>query len=160
MGYVRTNYTSRPLADVLEDISTYSGWANGSQGIQMHGIFFDEAVHEFTPEAAEYMKEANDAVRAASGLAGEKTVCILISLIITSDYITDIYDRSSTTPESSQTQDSSSTRLTSQSSSSNLTKSTDRSRTTSTHCRETDPSTASWCIRSLPRPTSRNSSTA
>jgi hypothetical protein len=40
----------------------------------MHGIFFDEAVHEFTAEAAGYMKEANDAVRAAPGLAGEKTV--------------------------------------------------------------------------------------
>ena len=77
VGYVRTNYTSRPLADVLQDISTYSGWGNGSQGIQMHGIFFDEAVHEYSAEAAEYMKQANDAVRAASGLAGEKTVRII-----------------------------------------------------------------------------------
>jgi hypothetical protein len=78
VGYVRTNYTDRPLADVLQDISTYSGWANGSQGIQMHGIFFDEAVHEYSAEAAEYMKEANDAVRAATGLAGEKTVRMMI----------------------------------------------------------------------------------
>lgn len=62
---------------MLQDISTYSGWGNGSQGIQMHGIFFDEAVHEYSAEAAEYMKQANDAVRAASGLAGKKTVRII-----------------------------------------------------------------------------------
>jgi len=80
VGYVRTNYTLRPLADVLQDISTYSGWANSSQGIEMHGIFFDEAVHEYTPEAAEYMKEANDAVRAASGFAGEKTVRTILEI--------------------------------------------------------------------------------
>ena len=40
----------------------------------MHGIFFDEAAHEFTPEVAEYMRTANDAVKAASGFAGENTV--------------------------------------------------------------------------------------
>lgn len=160
VGYVRTNYTSRPLADVLQDISTYSGWGNGSQGIQMHGIFFDEAVHEYSAEAAEYMKQANDAVRAASGLAGEKTVRTVFVLINIFRRITDNHDRSFTTPELSQIQDSNSTRLTSQSSLSNLTRSTDRSRTTSTRCRETDPSTASWCTRSRRRPTSRNSSTA
>jgi hypothetical protein len=160
VGYVRTNYTSRPLADVLQDISTYSGWANGSQGIQMHGIFFDEAVHVYSAEAAEYMKEANDAVRAATGLAGEKTVRITIVYTSASECITDNRDRSSITLELSQMQDLSSIRLTSQSSLSNLTKSTDRSRTTSTRCRETDPSTASWCTRSRQRPTSKNSSTA
>jgi len=102
---VRTNYTSRPLADVLQDISTYSGWANGSQGIQMHGIFFDEAVHVYSAEAAEYMKEANDAVRAATGLAGEKTVRIIIVPTSASGCRTDNRNRSSTTLELSQMQD-------------------------------------------------------
>ena len=40
----------------------------------MHGIFFDEAAHEFTPEVAEYMRTANDAVKAASGFAAENIV--------------------------------------------------------------------------------------
>jgi hypothetical protein len=75
VGYVRTNYTERPLADVLQDITTYSGWANSSQGIEMHGIFFDEAAHDYTVEVAEYMQTANDAVKAALGLSGDKTVC-------------------------------------------------------------------------------------
>ena len=74
MGYVRTGYGNRNLSDVLQDISTFSGWANSSQGIQMHGIFFDEAAHEYTPEVAEYMRTANNAVKAASGFAGDKTV--------------------------------------------------------------------------------------
>jgi len=114
VGYVRTNYTLRPLSDVLQDISTYSGWANSSQGIEMHGIFFDEAVHEYTPEAAEYMREANDAVRAASGFAGDETVRKLPLSINTSERITDNVNRSFTTLESSQIQDLTWTRQTSQ----------------------------------------------
>lgn len=74
VGYVRTNYSNRALDDVLQDITTYSGWANSSQGIQMHGIFFDEAVHEYTAEAAEYMRTANNAAKAAFGIEGDKTV--------------------------------------------------------------------------------------
>jgi hypothetical protein len=76
VGYVRTGYGNRSLDDVLQDITTYSGWANSTQGIEMHGIFFDEAAHEYTAEVAEYMQTANDAVRSASGLSGNKTVCV------------------------------------------------------------------------------------
>lgn len=74
VGYVRTDYGNRNLSDVLQDISTYAGWANSSQGIQMHGIFFDEAAHDYTPEVAEYMRTANNAVKASSGFAGDNTV--------------------------------------------------------------------------------------
>lgn len=76
VGYVRTNYSSRAIDDVLQDIATYSGWANSTQGIEMHGIFFDEAVHAYTPEAAQYMQTANDAVKSATGISGDKIVCI------------------------------------------------------------------------------------
>jgi hypothetical protein len=89
-----------------------------------------------------------------------RRLCVIIKFTTTSDHSTDNHDRSSTTPESSQIQDLNSTRLTSRWYSSNLTKSTDRSKATSTRCRETDPSTASWCIQSRQKPTSRNSSTA
>jgi hypothetical protein len=74
VGYVRTDYGNRSLDDVLQDISTYSGWANSSQGIEMHGIFFDEAAHDYTADVADYMQTANDAVKAASGIAGDKIV--------------------------------------------------------------------------------------
>lgn len=75
---MRTGYANkdgdRPLSDVLRDIETYSGWANSSQGIEMHGIFFDEAPSEYTAEAADYMRQANDAARNAVGLRGSKLV--------------------------------------------------------------------------------------
>ncbi|KAM0719794.1 hypothetical protein Q7P37_003928 [Cladosporium fusiforme] len=74
VGYVRTGYGNRTLSDVLQDISTYSGWSNSSQGIEMHGIFFDEAPHEYSADHAQYMKEANDAVRDAVGIRGNKTI--------------------------------------------------------------------------------------
>lgn len=157
---MRTNYTNRPLADVLQDISTYSGWANSSENIQMHGIFFDEAVHQYTAQAAEYMKEANDAVRAASGLAGDKTVRIILISASPPPLNTDKSNRSFTILESCQIQDSISTQPTSRSSLSNLTMNTDHSRTSFTRYRETDPSTALWCIRSRQRPISKSSSTA
>jgi len=73
VGYVRTTYGNRSLDDVLQDISTYAGWANSNQDIEMHGIFFDEAAHDYTAEVAEYMQTANDAVKAASGISGDKT---------------------------------------------------------------------------------------
>lgn len=82
VGYVRTGYANqagdRPLSDVLRDIDTYSGWANSSQGIGMHGIFFDEAPSEYTAEVADYMRQANEAARTAVGLRGNKTVGQLV----------------------------------------------------------------------------------
>ena len=75
VGYVRTNYSSRSIGDVLQDVSTYSGWATNASGVAMHGIFFDEAPHEYSAETTAYMRRANDAVLRADGLQGDKTVC-------------------------------------------------------------------------------------
>lgn len=74
VGYVRTGYGNRTLDDVLADITTYSGWANSSHGIEMHGIFFDEAPHEYSADHAQYMQDANNAVKDAVGIMGDKTV--------------------------------------------------------------------------------------
>lgn len=40
----------------------------------MHGIFFDEAPHEYSADHVQYMQDANNAVRDAIGIQGEKTV--------------------------------------------------------------------------------------
>ena len=40
----------------------------------MHGIFFDEAPHQFSEAAVEFMLAANEAVKNAEGLQGQKTV--------------------------------------------------------------------------------------
>lgn len=78
VGYVPTNYGKRPIDEVIQDVSTYSGWATNATGIAMHGIFFDEAPHEYSADVADYMRRANDAVLSANGIQGNKTVCRLM----------------------------------------------------------------------------------
>lgn len=80
LGYVRTGYATRAVNDVLSDISTYSGWQTmekdgvNATALAMHGIFFDEAPHEYSPENAEYMSRINQAVKDAAGVLSPKTV--------------------------------------------------------------------------------------
>ena len=43
IGYVRTTWATRNISDVLQDVSTYSSWAeNKTADYQVHGIFYDE----------------------------------------------------------------------------------------------------------------------
>ncbi|PBP24589.1 spherulin 4-like cell surface protein [Diplocarpon rosae] len=74
VGYVRTGYTSRDLSTVASEVSTYSGWVSNSSRLAMHGIFFDEAPHTFSADAVQYMHVANQAVKDATGLQGDKTI--------------------------------------------------------------------------------------
>lgn len=76
VGYVRTGFGTRNITNVLDDISTYSGWATvaNSSGLAVHGIFFDEVVSEFSTAAAEYLTTINQAVKNATGLLPDKTV--------------------------------------------------------------------------------------
>nr|OQO24450.1 hypothetical protein B0A51_10169 [Rachicladosporium sp. CCFEE 5018] len=74
VGYVRTGYGNRSIDDVLQDVETYSGWATSATGIQMHGIFFDEAPYAYSAEILEYMTRCNEAVASASGIGGNKTI--------------------------------------------------------------------------------------
>lgn len=81
LGYVRTGYATRDINDVLSDISIYSGWQSveedgvNATALAMHGIFFDEAPHEYSPEIADYMSRINQAAKDATGLLSPKTVC-------------------------------------------------------------------------------------
>lgn len=81
VGYVRTGYGSRDVQEILRDIATYSQWettrrANvNASAMAMHGIFFDEAPHEYTPEAAEFLTTINQAAKDAAGVLEPKTVC-------------------------------------------------------------------------------------
>jgi len=78
MGYIRLTWAERDINEVLGDLQRYSNWANYSskgEGLSMHGIFYDEAPHVYTPEAAEYMKKINQAVKKAPGLLANRTVC-------------------------------------------------------------------------------------
>jgi Spherulation-specific family 4 len=74
LGYVRTGYATRDIKTVVSEVSTYAGWASKSGDLAMHGIFFDEAPHQFSEAAVEFMLVANEAVKNAEGLQGQKTV--------------------------------------------------------------------------------------
>lgn len=76
VGYVRTNYANRNISSVVAEISIYAKWASNSTSLAMHGIFFDEAPHEYVAESVEYMRIANQAVKDASGLQGSKIVSL------------------------------------------------------------------------------------
>ncbi|KKK15244.1 hypothetical protein ARAM_005025 [Aspergillus rambellii] len=74
VGYVRTSYATRNITEVLDDVETYSDWDSQSSALAMDGIFFDEAPHQYTSAAAEYMNRINLAVKNATGIQGDRMV--------------------------------------------------------------------------------------
>ncbi|ERF71976.1 hypothetical protein EPUS_07446 [Endocarpon pusillum Z07020] len=76
MGYVRIGYAKRNLTEVLEDISTYSGWSVNPNATDqaVHGIFFDETPNEYTSEVSDYLKSINQAAKNAAGLLPARTI--------------------------------------------------------------------------------------
>lgn len=74
IGYVRTGYGGRNTSEILRDIDTYSGWSYSSPDLSMHGIFFDEAVYEYSPDAAETLQIIDYHAKNASGIAGSRLV--------------------------------------------------------------------------------------
>lgn len=79
VGYVRTGYATRNLSDVKAEVAVYSGWFSNASALAMHGIFFDEAPHEYSAEAVEFLRAADSFVKSAPGLQGRKTVRLSLS---------------------------------------------------------------------------------
>ncbi|KAE9968422.1 hypothetical protein BLS_005870 [Venturia inaequalis] len=73
VGYVPTGYGARNMSEILKDIATYSGWNKAKPSIAMHGIFFDEVISDWSPDAGTFMKTINQAVKNATGLLGART---------------------------------------------------------------------------------------
>ena len=60
IGYVRTNYTNRPLSQVTTDVQTYAHWATyTTSNISVNGIFFDEAPYANLAAPIQYMSNAS-----------------------------------------------------------------------------------------------------
>lgn len=75
LGYVRTGYASRNLSDVISEVDIYAGWVSKNQAFAMDGVFFDEAPHNFTQKAVDFMLSASLAVKDAQGFQRSKVVC-------------------------------------------------------------------------------------
>ena len=89
VGYVHTLYATRNITSVLADVATYAGWgaANATTnaataGLTVSGIFFDEAPHDYSADALDYMSTINAAVKNAAGIASPKTVSIPLFLSV------------------------------------------------------------------------------
>jgi len=74
VGYVRTNYCNRDLAEVLADVNRYAGWSKGyaESDLAVHGIFLDETSNQYSANVSEYLHTVDQKVKDASGILGER----------------------------------------------------------------------------------------
>ncbi|TGO33413.1 hypothetical protein BHYA_0247g00030 [Botrytis hyacinthi] len=56
LGYVDTQYMAKSTAEVDQEVETYKYWSTYTKGnIAVDGIFFDDAVNEWTSDSSIYM---------------------------------------------------------------------------------------------------------
>jgi hypothetical protein len=65
LGYVATNYTTKPLEDVLKEIDIYASWPKASNNtkLRVDGIFFDETPSTYDTLKYDYLSRASQAVK-------------------------------------------------------------------------------------------------
>ncbi|KAF2262501.1 hypothetical protein CC78DRAFT_315120 [Lojkania enalia] len=75
LGYVATNYTNKPIENLLEEIDTYNNWATimSDERVAVDGIFFDETPGLYNWEQYDYLEAATQRVKSSEGL-GHKVV--------------------------------------------------------------------------------------
>ena len=76
LGYVRTDYAKRSIDDVIRDIKVYAGWPAYNASLTMNGIFLDEAPHQYSADAVDFMRGVGREIKNANGLREPKTVRI------------------------------------------------------------------------------------
>ncbi|KAM3424845.1 hypothetical protein BST61_g6823 [Cercospora zeina] len=74
VGYVHTGYGTRPVMEIVQDIKTYARWSEIHSSLAMHGIFFDEAASEYTPENVEHLYTINQFAKNSTGIREPRTV--------------------------------------------------------------------------------------
>ncbi len=72
---IDTSYATRPIADVLTDITTCANWRNyTASDIRMSGIFFDEAVYDYNSTTIAYMTQITNFARSSLGTNNDSIV--------------------------------------------------------------------------------------
>lgn len=71
-----TGYGTRPVMEIVQDIETYAQWANVHSSLAMHGIFFDEAAYEYSPENVEHLYTINQFAKNSTGIREPRTVSV------------------------------------------------------------------------------------
>ncbi|KAK4561666.1 hypothetical protein LTR86_004345 [Recurvomyces mirabilis] len=73
VGYVHTSLATRPIDEVLADISVYTGWSH-TTNLTMHGIFFDEMPVNYSAATADYVGQIDVAVKTSQGISSPRLV--------------------------------------------------------------------------------------
>jgi hypothetical protein len=75
LGYVATNYTNKPIDEVIIEIETYAHWTTilNDSRMAVDGIFFDETPGAYDWQKFDYLARAQDEVKGAEGL-GERLI--------------------------------------------------------------------------------------
>lgn len=81
LGYIDVANAMMPNATVRTQIATYAGWANVSDGLAIHGIFFNRAPwkNDANGTVEKYMRNVSATVRSTRGWAGEKEGMVVFS---------------------------------------------------------------------------------
>ena len=74
IGYVRTEYATRNVSAVVEDVMTYARWPTMAANLSMHGIFFDEVPSVYSDDLVQYLTTINHAVKASEGIDSNRLV--------------------------------------------------------------------------------------
>ena len=76
LGYVATNYTNKPIADLLAEIRQWGKWPAlmNDNRLAVDGIFFDETPGSYDWQKHDYLKVAAEEVRLEGSGLGEKVV--------------------------------------------------------------------------------------
>jgi hypothetical protein len=74
LGYVATNYTNKPLDNLIQEIHTYANWTQMmGEKVALDGIFFDETPGTYDWRWYDYLKLAGEEVKKQKNL-GERIV--------------------------------------------------------------------------------------
>jgi Spherulation-specific family 4 len=72
VGYVSTEYGTRNISDVFDDVDTYALYSRSN--VTMDGIFFDQTPFVYGNESAAFMDQINNYVKQHGGFGGDNFV--------------------------------------------------------------------------------------
>lgn len=72
IGYVLTEWATRDITEVFDDVDTYASFAttpnpNNNGTFKLNGIFFDQAPNQYTAAAVQFMQTIDAYVKGHSG---------------------------------------------------------------------------------------------
>ena len=89
LGYVATNYTNKPIEDLLVEIRTYNYWTStlNDSRVAVDGIFFDETPGPYHWQKHDYLATATKEVKASPGL-GQQIVGSIFPQALINSFLT------------------------------------------------------------------------